>query len=57
MTNNENILYEVRKMLFNGIDENIVSEWVHHKYENGEITSRMLELAWATIADITKNYI
>ena len=53
----ENILCEVRKMLFDGIDENIVSEWVLGKYTSGKINDRMLELAWSTIADITENYI
>lgn len=53
----ENILYEVRKMLMDGIDENIVSEWVYGKLENGKITTRMYELAISTIADMTGNYI
>lgn len=53
----ENILYEVRKMLMDGIDENIVSEWVYGKLKNGKITTRMYELAISTIADMTDNYI
>lgn len=50
----ENILSQVRQMLMDGIDENIVSEWVYGKLNNGKITTMMYELAISTIADMTE---
>lgn len=50
----ENILSQVRQMLMDGIDENIVSEWIYRKLENGKINTRMYELAIATMADMTE---
>lgn len=50
-------LYTIRKMLFDGIDENIVVDWAVNQYEKGNVTSRMLELAYGTIADIVNHYL
>ncbi len=50
----ENILSQVRQMLIDGVDENIVSEWIYGKLENGKITTRMYELAISTMADMTE---
>lgn len=50
-------LYIIRKMLLDGVNTNIVTDWAVRQYKDGKVTSRMLDLAYGTIADIVENYI